>query len=468
MLRRAVRVLLLDDTGRILLIRDSDLGLDPVPHWWATPGGGVDPGETDAQTAVRELWEETGLRVTESDLDGPLITRRVWHGWSDKTVDQTEVFFRVRVPAFDVDTSRHTEEELLTIAEMRWWDPGDLDGADEPVWPADLSELLALADEPDRWRDGPLAGPDVEESTVPVRAMDLTRHRPRWAELVGPGIWTDLVVASLTGSDVHDEGDHLRVVTPDNPTFRWGNYLDILDPTRADDVDLWLARFAAAFPDARHRTFGLPGPVDPAWTERGFEADVVVTLLADDEIRDVPLPEGYTVHTLGVDAPWSDAVDLFAAHWSGAEPVQDHRVFLERQTAARARAVAAGRAWFGVVADRDGAPAAHLGIVDCGGVGRYQSVLTRREHRRLGLAGHLVGRAAAWARDRGAGRLVIVTEEDNPAGRLYRSLGFDGTALSYGVSVPDVTRLAEARRRASSRDATSTAAPVVTSTTHPR
>ncbi|MBR7744132.1 GNAT family N-acetyltransferase [Phycicoccus sp. BSK3Z-2] len=271
--------------------------------------------------------------------------------------------------------------------------------------------------------------------------MDLLTTRPRWAGLVGPGIWTDLVVSSLTGSEVHDEGDHLRVVTPDNPTFRWGNYLDVLDPDRADDVDLWLRRFERAFPHARHRTVGLPGPVAPAWTERGFEPDVVVTLLADGPVREVPLPEGYVVRELGREAAWSDAVGLVATHDDGSESAQEHRVFLERQADARRRAVEAGHAWFALVTHGD-TPVAHLGIVRCGPVGRFQSVLTHPDHRGRGLAGHLVGRAAAWVRAHGAQGLVIVTEEHNPAGRLYRSLGFDGTELSYGVSVPDVDRLA--------------------------
>ncbi|MBM6405039.1 NUDIX domain-containing protein [Phycicoccus sp. CSK15P-2] len=163
-----MRVLLLDEDDRILLIEDSDLGLDPVPRWWSTPGGGVDPGESDEQAAVRELWEETGLRVAEGDLDGPLLVRQVRHGWSDKTVDQTEVFYRVRVPAFEADTSRHTEEERLTVVGLRWWAVGDLAASGDVVWPRDLDALLALADDAQRWRDGPLPGGTVEESTVPL------------------------------------------------------------------------------------------------------------------------------------------------------------------------------------------------------------------------------------------------------------------------------------------------------------
>jgi 8-oxo-dGTP pyrophosphatase MutT (NUDIX family) len=166
--RRAVRVLVLDEADRMLLFQDSDLGLDPVTHWWVTPGGGVDPGESDLEAGVRELWEETGLVVAASDLVGPLLTRVVVHGYSDKVVDQVEVFYVVRVPAFEVDTAAHTEEEQLTVADIRWWSLTDLASTTDDVWPRDLLAVLELASRPEEWRDGPVQAPPVEESSVPA------------------------------------------------------------------------------------------------------------------------------------------------------------------------------------------------------------------------------------------------------------------------------------------------------------
>ena len=164
--RRAVRVLVVDEADRMLLFLDSDLGLTPVAHWWVTPGGGVDPGESDHEAAVRELREETGLTIGADQLVGPFFTRTVVHGYSDKVVDQREVFLLVRVPAFEIDTTGHTEEELLTVADIRWWTRDQLAATDDDVWPRDLLDLWALAHRPELWAAGPVQGDPAEESSV--------------------------------------------------------------------------------------------------------------------------------------------------------------------------------------------------------------------------------------------------------------------------------------------------------------
>ena len=53
-----------DPQGRVLLIQRSDNRL------WAMPGGMVEVGETAAQAAEREIWEETGVRVRAEQLIG--------------------------------------------------------------------------------------------------------------------------------------------------------------------------------------------------------------------------------------------------------------------------------------------------------------------------------------------------------------------------------------------------------------
>ena len=60
----AVAVVVQNDEGQVLLIQRSDNGL------WALPGGAQDIGESVAQAAVREVEEETGIRVEVESISG--------------------------------------------------------------------------------------------------------------------------------------------------------------------------------------------------------------------------------------------------------------------------------------------------------------------------------------------------------------------------------------------------------------
>ena len=55
---------IMNDAGQILLQRRSDDGR------WGLPGGAIEPGEEPAETIMREVWEETGLRVVPLRLVG--------------------------------------------------------------------------------------------------------------------------------------------------------------------------------------------------------------------------------------------------------------------------------------------------------------------------------------------------------------------------------------------------------------
>jgi 8-oxo-dGTP pyrophosphatase MutT (NUDIX family) len=162
--RRAVRVIVVDPDDRVLLFEDSDPGI-PGVTWWVTPGGGMDPGETELQTAVREVAEETGYVLAEHDLVGPLATRYAVHGYSDQVLEQHETFYLVRVSAFEIDTSAHTEEERITLQGHRWWTREKIEAGESWVWPAELVQLWDRAAAPDQ---PPLDLGRQEESTVAV------------------------------------------------------------------------------------------------------------------------------------------------------------------------------------------------------------------------------------------------------------------------------------------------------------
>jgi ADP-ribose pyrophosphatase YjhB (NUDIX family) len=59
-----VAVFPFDEAGRVLLVRDAQSGR------WTSAGGMVEPTETPADAAVREVWEEAGVYVELTHIVG--------------------------------------------------------------------------------------------------------------------------------------------------------------------------------------------------------------------------------------------------------------------------------------------------------------------------------------------------------------------------------------------------------------
>ena len=144
--RRAARVLLLDREGRILLQQCRDPLAPADGPWWNTPGGGLDDGETPAQAAARELFEETGLQVGADDL-GPVVHERVAEfDFLGAAYRQVEDYFLVRTDPFDAEPTAHSDAEMMTVLGTRWWTREELRGTRERVFPGELLDVLDRLD----------------------------------------------------------------------------------------------------------------------------------------------------------------------------------------------------------------------------------------------------------------------------------------------------------------------------------
>lgn len=59
--RDGVGIVVVTTDNKILLNKEYRYVLDD--YFWEIPGGGIDPGEDPKQAAIRELFEETGIRA---------------------------------------------------------------------------------------------------------------------------------------------------------------------------------------------------------------------------------------------------------------------------------------------------------------------------------------------------------------------------------------------------------------------
>ena len=142
--RVSARIVLTDRSGRVLLFHGRDPGRPGVSSWF-TPGGGAENGEELRQTAVRELFEETGLRIGEEQLVGPTWVRRPVFQFDGETFHGEEWFFLaagIWAESDRVDTSRFTELEKSTMDKFHWWSVRELASTSDTVYPAALGELL--------------------------------------------------------------------------------------------------------------------------------------------------------------------------------------------------------------------------------------------------------------------------------------------------------------------------------------
>lgn len=109
--------------------------------WWATPGGGVEPGESDVRALARELVEEVGLSGVAI---GPCIwTREHWFRGLTDHGGQTERIFLVRTAVFEPAPALGAE--LLRgegVNAVRWWAPTELVRSRESFAPHRLQTLV--------------------------------------------------------------------------------------------------------------------------------------------------------------------------------------------------------------------------------------------------------------------------------------------------------------------------------------
>lgn len=122
--RTTARVIPVNDAGEVLLLRGHDPAR-PDQTYWFSIGGGTEPGETPPETAVRELYEETGIRAGVDQLGDPFHSGRHGYSYDGARYVAHSTFFALALGAVELTFEGAGENEIVTGA--GWFTPDDLE-----------------------------------------------------------------------------------------------------------------------------------------------------------------------------------------------------------------------------------------------------------------------------------------------------------------------------------------------------
>ncbi|HJM27761.1 MAG: NUDIX domain-containing protein [Acidimicrobiales bacterium] len=155
--RPAARVVVLDSSSRIFLMKGSDPMRPENGTWWEIPGGGMEPGEQSEDAARRELYEECGF----SDVKvGPCIWTQyvefdfaMYHFKSDE-----RIHIAYSSTSGEWDPKGLEALEAAAFEDGKWWPIDELLDSEEATLPQRLREFL----------------PEIIKGNIPESPIDIS------------------------------------------------------------------------------------------------------------------------------------------------------------------------------------------------------------------------------------------------------------------------------------------------------
>ncbi len=142
--RDAVRFVIRDSDDRILLFHTQEITAPELGSWWELPGGGMDEGESYVETTLRELREETGIRVLAKQVGRPIWRRTAAFRHRHLRHVQHELIVEVQLGTRGaaIDDAGQLDYEKEDYFEFRWWPIADIVDSDAVFYPRNLPALL--------------------------------------------------------------------------------------------------------------------------------------------------------------------------------------------------------------------------------------------------------------------------------------------------------------------------------------
>ncbi|MCG3208814.1 MAG: hypothetical protein FOGNACKC_02426 [Anaerolineae bacterium] len=260
------------------------------------------------------------------------------------------------------------------------------------------------------------------------------------------GYRTDLIFPAFDG-EIIDRGDYLVILTPDNPTFHWGNFLLLSNPPGPGDLVNWKTIFNEEIGsrlNVEHQAFawdtvtGELGQVKP-FLDDGFNLIQSVVLTTDRVNPPPKYNHEIVVRPLTSAGEWEQAFQNQIVCRPPEFSLAGYQVFKQQQMERYRQMTRAGLGvWMGAFLEEQ--LVADLGVFVTGKIGRFQQVGTHPDYRRRGICGTLVYQASRYALEYLAiNTLVMVADENYHAAKIYESLGFKPTERQVSLEWWDET-----------------------------
>lgn len=168
--RNSVKLILLNANNELLLMSTDDKGIQGKEgnyngKFWQMIGGKIEKGETLREAVYRELYEETGLRKEQVEVQ----EKPAWYGEVDlmmhgKLTRIKQNFVLAKTSSTNVNLENLTEEEKPVCTRLEWFSVDKIKSCPDIIYPV----LLTAS----RFLPAILKG-NIPKNTIPI---DLTKQ----------------------------------------------------------------------------------------------------------------------------------------------------------------------------------------------------------------------------------------------------------------------------------------------------